>query len=362
MNTLIRKKRDQKGYAKDKKTTLFFLLSGEHPTLPFSEVKSIFEAEGYKYRILERLIQVLRVETDVDSIQAVEFRAAMTRVCGVELFSCNAVITEIVEKLLNTPLHGFIKGGDSFAVRIQRVQGCVPHIVGMELERKLGKLILKRIKGARVNLRTPNKTFFGVLTGKKFVFGLKLIDIPPTSFVKRNSNRLFFHPTVMSAKLARCMVNLTQPKTGNLVLDPFCGTASILIEAGLIGCRVIGLDVQRQMVEGSLQNLLYYDLNPEGIVVADARQLPISKVDCVVTDPPYGRSSTTLGLSTQQIINDFLIVIENSLPKRGKICIASPKSVGLGEIGKALGFNHLESHFYYVHKSLTREIAVFERT
>ena len=166
----------------------------------------------------------------------------------------------------------------------------------------------------------------------------------------------------MSAKLARCMVNLAQPKTGNLVLDPFCGTASILIEAGLMGCRVLGLDVQRQMVEGSIQNLLYHDLNPEGIVVADARQLPFSKVDCVVTDPPYGRSATTLGFSTHQIIKDFLIAMKKSLPKNGKICIASPKSVRLSEIGVALGFNHVESHFYYVHKSLTREIAVFERT
>jgi len=80
------------------------------------------------------------------------------------------------------------------------------------------------------------------------------------------------------------------------------------------------------------------------------------------TDPPYGRSATTLGLSTQQIIKDFLTAMEKSLPKSGKVCIASPNSVGLGGIGVALGFNHVESHFYYVHKSLTREIAVFERT
>jgi len=146
-----------------------------------------------------------------------------------------------------------------------------------------------------------------------------------------------------------------------LVLDPFCGTASILIEAGLIRCRIIGFDVQRHMVKGSLQNLIYYNLIPEGMAVADARHLPITKVDCIVTDPPYGRSATTLGCSTQQIIKDFLLAIDNRLPKGGKICISSPKTVGLGEIGKNLGFKHEESHFFYVHRSLTREIAIFER-
>ena len=72
---------------------LFFLLSGEHPTLPFSELKSILEVEGHTYRILERLTQVLRVEANVDSVKSVRFRSAMTRVCCLDLFSCDAVLT-----------------------------------------------------------------------------------------------------------------------------------------------------------------------------------------------------------------------------------------------------------------------------
>ncbi len=45
----------------------------------------------------------------------------------------------------------------------------------------------------------------------------------------------------MSPKLARCMVNLTGVKENDLVLDPFCGTGGILIEAGIMGARVIGV-------------------------------------------------------------------------------------------------------------------------
>jgi len=37
---------------------LFHLLSGEHPTLPFSELKAILEAEGHEYQVLEKLSQV----------------------------------------------------------------------------------------------------------------------------------------------------------------------------------------------------------------------------------------------------------------------------------------------------------------
>ncbi|MGQ9460105.1 MAG: DNA methyltransferase [Candidatus Bathyarchaeaceae archaeon] len=342
---------------------LFFLLSGEHPTLPFSELKSILEAESHKYRILEKLTQVLRVESSVDSVKSVSSRSAMTRVCCLELFSCNAVLAEILENTRLASLEGFIEQGESFAVRVRRIRSATPHLVGVELERKLGEQILNKVKKTRVDLMAPQKTFFGVLTDNRFLFGLKMAEISPKPFVERRPRkRPFFHPTAMPAKLARCMVNLAQPKVGDLVLDPFCGTASILVEAWLVGCRVVGFDVQQRMVRGSLQNLLYYGVKPEGIAVADARHPPVAKVDCIVTDPPYGRSATTLGWDTRQIVEDFLSAIGDTLRKGRRICMASPKSIRIGRMGKELGFKHIESHFVYVHRSLTREIVVFERT
>jgi len=342
---------------------LFFLLSGEHPTLPFSELKSILEAEGHTYRILKKLTQVLLLEANVDSVESVKFRSAMTRVCCLELFNCEAVLAEILENMHSASLEGFIEQGRSFAVRVRRINGAASHLVGVELERKLGELILNKVKKTKVNLTSPQKTFFGILTDNRFLFGLKMAEVSPKPFVERRPRkRPFFHPSAMPAKLARCMVNLAQPKQGDLTLDPFCGTASILAEAWLIGCRVVGFDVQSRMVRGSLRNLLHYGVNPEGIVVADARHLPVAKVDCIVTDPPYGRLATTLGWDTRQIVEDFLSTIEDMLPKGRRICIASPKSVRIGKIGKDLGFKHVESHFVYVHRSLTREIAIFEGT
>ncbi len=344
---------------------LFFLLSGEHPTLPFSELKSILETEGHTYKVLEKLTQVLRIEANVDSAKSVKSRSAMTRVCCLELFNCNAVLAEILENIrsMHASLESFIEHGESFAVRVRRIRGATPHLVRVELERKLGEVVLNKVKDTKVNLTTPQKTFFGILTDNRFLFGLKIAEISPKPFVERRPRRRpFFHPTAMPAKLARCMVNLAQPKKDALLLDPFCGAASILVEAWLIGCRVIGFDVQPHMTRGSLQNLLHYGAKPEGIVVADAQHLPVVKFDCIVTDPPYGRSSTTLGWDTKQIVEEFLSTIRSVIHKGRRICMASPKTIRIGKIGKELGFKHIESHFVYVHRSLTREIAVFEKT
>jgi tRNA G10 N-methylase Trm11 len=44
-----------------------------------------------------------------------------------------------------------------------------------------------------------------------------------------------------------------------------------------------------------------------------------------------------------------------------RICIASPKTLNIKALGVDLGYRHVESHFAYVHRTLTREIAVFEK-
>ena len=165
----------------------------------------------------------------------------------------------------------------------------------------------------------------------------------------------------MNAKLARCMVNLAHAHEGAILLDPFCGTGTTIIEATLIGANAVGIDVQRRMANGAKRNLRHFGLTPEGLIVADGRKLPLTRVDCIVTDPPYGRSATTLKSSTHAIVEAVLSSAHALLGERQRICIASPKTIGIQRIGMALGYRHLESHFAYVHRTLTREIAVFEK-
>jgi tRNA (guanine10-N2)-dimethyltransferase len=341
---------------------LFFLLSGEHETLPTSEVKAILEAEGYDFKLSEKLDQTLKIETDPNCVEAIRRRAAFTRLCVLELFSCEAETSKIVKAMCSLGLNDLLEDGEGFVVRIKRVKNHSAKADVMALERKLGELILNEKTKAKVNLKNPDKTFVGILTDGKFVFGVKLAEILPKPFVERRPKKKpFFHPSAMHAKLARCMVNLAKPKTGELLLDPFCGTGSTLIEAALIGCRALGLDIQRRMVKGSLRNLAHFNIKTEGVIVADAKNPPIKKIDCVVTDPPYGTSATTLKRTTKQIVEEVLTAVKDMLNKGRRVCIAAPKTLNIGNVGIALGYKHLDSHFVYVHRSLTREIAIFEK-
>jgi len=341
---------------------LFFLLSGEFETLSFSELKAVLTAENYAYSIVEKLDQTVRLTARMESVIQVQLRSAYTRVCALELFTCNADDEDIVRAAGETDFRAVLKEGDAFEVRIRRIKEYSIKDDTMRLERQLGKHILDHTENTSVNLRKPNKTFFGILTSRKLVFGLRLAEIQPKPFVERRPRKKpFFHPSAMNAKLARCMVNLAQPKIGDIVLDPFCGTGTTILEAALIDCKPIGVDVQRRMINGAKKNLRHFGLSAEDLILADARVLPLTRVDCVVTDPPYGKSATTLKSTTKAIVASILKSSQTLLSKGQRICIASPKTLHIAELGKELGYAHVESHFAYVHRTLTREIAVFQK-
>jgi len=343
-------------------TKLFLLLSGEHPTLPFSEVEAILKAEGHQYKVLGKQSQVLRLEANPESIEPIVRRAAMTRVCSIELLHTKAVSSDILRETRSIPLEKYVRKSGTFVVRLRRIREATPDVEVPWLEQELGGVILDAVEGMKVKLTNPDMTFFGVLTDGVFIFGLRVAEIPAKPFVgRRPRKRPFFHPSAMPAKLARCMVNLAQCRIGDVVLDPFCGTGSYLVEAGLIGCRVVGFDVQLRMVRGSKRNLRYFSVDPEGLLRADARFPPIRQADCVVTDPPYGRASTTRGREIVEIVRDLLSTLKGNVLGGKRICLASPKSINIGKLAQDAGFRLAESHFVYVHRSLTREIAVLER-
>jgi tRNA (guanine10-N2)-dimethyltransferase len=331
--------------------------------MPASEARAILESEGYVYSVTELMDQVLRLEVDVECVKVVPVRSAFTRLCGLELFVSNANYADIYKAVEETDFKSVLKPGESFVVRMNRIKTYADQVINtMELEVKLGRQILKQFPEAKVNLKQPDKTFIGIITDEKLVFGLKLTEISSKTFSERRPRKKpFFHPSAMPSKLARCMVNLAHAKAEKTILDPFCGTGSTLIEASYIGCYALGVDAAKRMVLGCRKNLRFFNINAEGLVLADARRLPFFKVDCMVTDPPYGRSASTLKSTTRELVCDVLVSAYKLLPIGHRVCIASPKTLNIGAIGVSIGFKHVESHFAYVHSTLTREVAVFEK-
>lgn len=333
-----------------------FLLSGEHPTLPVAEAAAAIKAEHRAYKVIEQFDQVLVVETKAKP-EVLASRLAMCREICWHL--CTSGVDEVLEAVGSSDIVDLIPHGRTFAVHIKRVKRHSSEVDVPKLTRDIAELIASEVE-FKVDLVQPEVEVLGVLTDGKCIIGLKATHVDRTQFTKRRPTmRPAFHPGTLTPLLARCMVNLARTPRGGTMLDPFCGVGGILIEAGLMGAKPIGMDIDAEMIEGARRNLEAAGIKDYQLLVGDARHLPVAEVDAVATDPPYGRQATTAGLRLEELYGQALPSIAGVLKRRGYVCITSPADLELKELAKGAGLRLIERHEQRVHKSLTRRIYVF---
>ncbi len=330
---------------------LIFYLSGEHETLPKSEVLALLGSAG-GVSVLYDLDQILVVKVDEINLSLPE-RLGMTHSVLGYIGASKADYEEIISL---APCVGRI--GGSFAVRVKRIKGDSSMLRTIDLEKGLGDAI----NGKTADLVNPGTLICGFLTSGGFVLGKTLFEINRSEIEERSPRfRPFFHPSSLSPILSRTLCNLCGVGQGTKVLDPFCGTGGILIEAGLMGAEIFGSDLDDGMVKGCRENLDYYGLRGS-ISQADAASLSeTDKYDAVITDPPYGRGSTTMGRKLEDVYKKAMKPIYRTLKPGGRACVLSPAQIDLEGIGSRSGFKIRESHEVRVHRSLTRKIAVLEK-
>jgi tRNA (guanine10-N2)-dimethyltransferase len=168
---------------------------------------------------------------------------------------------------------------------------------------------------------------------------------------KERTSRLTkpFHPTMLDARISRAMINLAKVKEGDMVLDPFCGSGGILIEAKELKMNTLGLDVARKMCVAAKKNL------NENIVECNSMQMPLKldRIDAIVTDVPYGRSTKIIkGISRNKMLKEFLATIKRSSIRSAVIMCQREDEV----IIRKTRFNITNICRLYWHKSLTRSI------
>ena len=346
--------------AMDVPARIFVVLSGEHPTLPMAEMKAVLDANQVPFKITGSFYKLAELEADPGAVKKVANRGAFIDETGTEIVHSGTSIPEIDDALRSTDFSPHIQSDETFSVRVLRFGGVAKETPRVKLEGHLGWLI-GNITKARVDLENPQHRFRGILAGPYFHLGL-IAHQRPAGYVanRRPRKRPAFHPSTMTPKLARSMVNLSGAVDGTTFLDPFCGVGGILLEASMLGCNVIGLDALRRMVRGSRRNLKHFQMKPIGFVRGDARKIPFTSVDAIATDPPYGTGASTLKSNTRTILQDFLPEARGILPKTGRIVVASPTGTGTPEIAEDSGFTVADRHEVYVHRRLTREILVLE--
>jgi tRNA (guanine10-N2)-dimethyltransferase len=325
-----------------------FELSGEHASLPAAEVMACVEAECPDYRLTLQGPGYLIVEADTIGVEKVATRLALTHRLG-------RVVGNMDERGGLHFAEEIIEEG-SVAVRIKRYQMYGSGIDVMDLTKKVGSIITE---GREVDLDHPDKEIRGFMSDRTF-FYLKTHEIDRGQFDRRAvKERPFFSPISLHPRLARALVNLTSVRKGESLLDPFCGTGGILIEAALLGVNAMGSDLSPKMIEGCAENMDHFGLDPDRLEVLDIGDVPstFGEVDAIVTDPPYGRSASTNKEALNSLYGRSMGIFHKTLRPGHRLGIAYPR-----EVVSVPGLDLLQTHVQRVHRSLDRRYCVYRRS
>jgi putative methyltransferase (TIGR01177 family) len=310
------------------------LLSGEPTSIPRAEAKALFLAYDSGSRFESPEQRVLLAQSTADPF-VVGARIAFSKRVGPFI----STPSEVAETVRGKPVRvrSFSLPTGSSPVDPEEV-----------------------LRGLDVRVDLENPAFeLTVVEGKRRYLALT----SPTAMrqgwsLRRPRRRPFFHPAAIFPKLSRALVNLSRCKEGELFLDPFAGTGSLALEASEIGAKVVAFDRAGKMTRGSLANMKKFGQEWLGVVMCDSFSPPVTRVDAIATDVPYGRASSTGGKGADRVVRDALSAAQALLRSGSMLVIMHPKNLP-AEPGSEWSFE--EEHELYVHKRLTRAITVLRR-
>lgn len=217
--------------------------------------------------------------------------------------------------------------------------------------------------GGSIDLERPDHRFWlvGAGPGRDALFEeVGAVDRPAAS-ARRMPTLPFQRPVALPPRLARAAANLARIRPGDRVVDPFVGTGALLAEAGLLGARLYGIDRDPAMVRGTLRNLRHLNVTADELVVGDAGSAefadPTGSFDALLTDPPYGRASSTGGEGATEVLERVLPRWAARVRPGGRLVLIVP---GARAVLGADWEERLRVPIR-VHRSLTREFHVYER-
>jgi len=220
-------------------------------------------------------------------------------------------------------------------------------------EKDLAGFVWNNVDKPKVNLTTP-KTMIELFKIQNNIYCCLLLYKNKENFESRKAHKKpHLYPTSLHPKLARAIVNLTGAK--DKVIDPFCGTGGILIEAGLINLKTEGYDINKNLIEMAKENIKHYKIKNCKLTTKDALKIK-KKLEFIATDLPY--SKNTKDVNINKLYTNFFKLLKKQLKKKAVIGMQS--TVNSKKLIKDSRLKLIKEFSYYIHKSMTKKIIIIE--
>ena len=335
-------------------TTYFAYVSGEHTGLAKAEVEELLNQLSIDKELTWQG-RLAKVVMQNDPTSFLLEGAALVQRAGIILYESDTN-DDITQGISVDTWNNHIPEHCDFSVKTLCVGGKHDVDMRIQIEKDLGAHI-KKVTSSEVNLRTPSiQILVLIMPDRILVCKSNESKLRPLLRSREPGKKTFFHPSMMNSTLARVMCNLAGVRSDDFVLDPFCGGGGILCEAAHIGASVIGVELSWKLLVGASENLREIGMNYT-LIQGDAQQLPIESVNRIVTDPPYGRASSTRGGIAIKLVESLLEKVDSILQSKGEgLCLSCDSEMKLAQIVQDAGFTIKHQLSMRVHSGLVRDI------
>jgi len=243
-------------------------------------------------------------------------------------------------------VYGFdIPLGSTFRVTCERVGS--HEFTSIDVQRVAGQALVDKYS-RKVNLKNPKTIVRVDVSHNLCVLGIQKTRVS----LRIRYPRAFQHRSALNPVIAYAMLRIASVRPGDKVLDPFCGSGTIIIEAAQVwrGLELIGVDISPKSIEGAWMNAEAAGVRDKvKFIVGDARRLeralPMGwRADRVVSNLPFGIRSGRLKVIPTMYKN-FLRSLRQFLAEGSRVCLLTTHNSLLENIAKELGYEVIASRW-----------------
>lgn len=287
------------------KTNYFFIL-GRYPDLSLAELKNVFASQSLPFKLLQVSSQVALVEsTQINPEKMNKILGGIVKFGVVVeslplssvpdlplLFTSEVLKNQFFDSDLKKIEFGLsIYSCGSKDVDFQNVRKIHNEItlkIKENMERSGIKSHFPQIRDTVLSSASVDKNkllkkgaeIVLIVTQDSILVGKTQAVQEFESFSKRDFGRPVrdMKSGVLPPKLARMMINISQVSKNSVLLDPFCGSGTMLQEALQLGYRkIVGTDISVKAVKDSKTNIKWYQQKFN--TVEDDSEVTIKRVD-----------------------------------------------------------------------------------
>jgi len=327
-------------------TIKYFFILGNNPTLSIAEIYSIFSDQfsmnNAKFSIKKNVF-ILEIDKKIDSETLIKKMGGTIKIGviknEIKIKNYNDIL-EYIKKIITLDK---VKGKFKFGFSYYGNKKFNTKQLGMNLKKYLKE---NKISCRWVTSREPTLSSVIVEQNKLIQNGIEIILIEDNNKLligktlsvqpfKELSKRDYGRPArddksgMLPPKLAQIMINLAQIKNIKAtILDPFCGSGTILTEAMLMDYKnLIGSDISKKAIDDTKKNIEWiknnYKLQIVNCKLINKSAIQLSKfiktksVDAIITEPYLGPQRGTFDI--KKVIKNLEKLYSDSIKEFKKI-------------------------------------------